>query len=364
MIQMNRKSIFFSVLLCVLSLSITGCMSSMKTGSSDAKTVATGSAGGANAQNANSGLERCDASLGTMAIFEDKSETWYQHLTGELRLPSTIPVIRLLAQQSNCFVIVERGKAMQQMMQERDLMESGEMRSGSNFGKGQMVAADYTVTPSITFSSGNTGGGGALIGGLFGSVAGAVAGGFRNSDASTVLTMIENRSGVQLAAAEGSARNTDFSLLGGMFGGSAAGAAGAYSKTPEGKVLVAAFTDSMNNLIKAVKSYKAQTVKGGLGTGGQLGVQGSQTGPAVAQPSAAAPEAPLEGVMTERNFNQATSLYEYVVVTKDKSQTFQFNSPRKIPYKNDLIRFSLVDGQIDEPSIKLLERKYLQKYWQ
>lgn len=355
MIQMNRKSIFFSVLLCILSLSLAGCMSSMSTGSSDAKTVATGSAGGANAQNANSGLERCDASLGTMAIFEDQSETWYQHLTGDLRLPSTIPVIRLLAQQSNCFVIVERGRAMKQMMQERALMESGEMRSGSNFGKGQMVAADYTVTPSITFSAQDTSGGGAVIGGLFGSVAGALAGGFKSSDASTVLTMIENRSGVQLAAAEGSARNTDYSLLGGMFGGGAAGAAGAYSKTPEGKVIVAAFTDSMNNLIKAVKSYKAQTVKGGLGTGGQLGVQGSQT---------AVQNDPLEGVMTERNFNQTTSLYEYVVVTKDKSRTFQFNSPRKIPYKNDLIRFSLVDDKIDEPSIKLLERKYLQKYWQ
>ena len=363
---MNRKLVFFSVLLCALSLFITGCMSSMSTGSSKAKTVATGSAGGANAQNANSGLERCDASLGTMAIFEDKSESWYQHLTGELRLPSTIPVIRLLAQQSNCFVVVERGKAMKQMMQERALMDSGEMRTGSNVGKGQMVAADYTVTPSITFSSGNTGGGSALIGGLFGSVAGAVAGGFKHSDASTVLTMIENRSGVQLAAAEGSARNTDYSLMGGMFGGSAGGSASAYSKTPEGKVLVAAFTDSMNNLIKAFKSYKAQTVKGGLGKGGQLGVQGSQTAPVetsvASQPAIA--KSLLEGVMTERNFNNATSLYAYVVVTKDKSRTFQFNSSRKIPYKNDLIQFSLVDDQIDEQSIKLLERKYLQKYWQ
>ncbi len=51
---MNRKSVFFPVLLCVLSLFLTGCMSSMSTGSSEAKTVATGSAGGANAQNANS----------------------------------------------------------------------------------------------------------------------------------------------------------------------------------------------------------------------------------------------------------------------------------------------------------------------
>ena len=356
---MLRKRAFFQVSLCVILFFLTGCMSSMSTGSSGAKTVATGSAGGSNAQNANSGLEHCSAPLGTLAIFEDKSANWYDYLTRNLNLPSTIPVIRLLAQQSNCFVIVERGKAMQQIMQERALMQSGEIRKGSNFGKGQLVAADYTVTPSITFSSKNTGGAGGLIGGLLGPVAGAVAGGFKHSDASTVLTLIENRSGVQLAAAEGSARNTDFSLLGGVFGGVAGGAAGAYSKTPQGKVIVAAFTDAMNNLIKAVKSYKAQSVKGGLGTGGQLGVQGSDQAA-----SAAVPQKHLQGVMTERNYNPSVKRYDYVVVTKDKSRTFRFTSPRKIPYKNDLISFSLNNGRIDEYSIKLLERKYLQKYWQ
>ncbi len=352
---MKRKPIVLLISFCILSFFLTGCVSSsMSTGSQKAKTEATGSAGGSNAQNANKGLEHCDASLGTLAIFEDQNEAWYHRLTRDLRLPSTIPVIRLLAQQSNCFVIVERGRAMKQVMQERELMQSGEMRSGSNFGKGQMVAADYTVTPSITFSSNDTGGGGAIVGALFGSVAGGLAGGFKSSDASTVLTLIENRSAVQLAAAEGSARNTDYSLLGGVFGGSAGGAAGAYSKTPEGKVIVAAFTDSMNNLIKAVKSYKAQTVEGGLGTGGLLGVQGSQK----------APKAGIEGVMTERNFNKTTNLYEYVIVAKDKSRSFQFNSPRKIPYKNDLILFSSTNGQVDEKSIKLIERKYLQRYWQ
>lgn len=353
---MKRSSLsVITCILLVLSFFFSGCMSSMSTGSPKAKTVATGSAGGSNAQNANSGLERCDASLGTMAIYEDRQEPWYHQLTNDYRLPSTVPVIRLLAQQSNCFVVVERGKALKNMMQERQLAESGEMRSGSKFGKGQMVAADYTVTPSITFSAKDTGGAKAIVGGLFGSVAGALAGGFKHSDASTVLTMIENRSGVQLAAAEGSARNTDYSLLGGMFGGSAGGAAGAYGKTPEGKVLVAAFTDSMNNLIKALKSYKAQTVKGGLGTGGQLGVQGSQTSSA---------NNALNGVMTERNFNQATNLYEYVIVLKDKSNSYQFKSAKKIPYKNDLVQFSLIGDKIDETSIKLIERKYLQRYWQ
>ena len=53
--------------------------------------------------------------------------------------------------------------------------------------------------------------------------------------------------------------------------------AGGYSNTPEGKIIIAAFADSYNQLIKAVRNYRAQTVKGGLGTGGALGVQGGTT---------------------------------------------------------------------------------------
>ena len=46
---------------------------------------------------------------------------------------------------------------------------------------------------------------------------------------------------------------------------------------PRGYVVKEAFSDAFNNVVKAVKNYKAQEVKGGLGTGGQLGVQGGST---------------------------------------------------------------------------------------
>ncbi|MDP1678704.1 MAG: hypothetical protein Q8L02_01015, partial [Candidatus Nitrotoga sp.] len=81
---------------------------------------------------------------------------------------------------------------------------------------------------------------------------------------------------VQLAAAEGSSRNMDFGFMGGLFGSALGGVGGGYSNTAEGKVIVAAFTDSYNNMVKAVRAYKAQEVKGGLGTGGHLGVQGGE----------------------------------------------------------------------------------------
>ena len=44
-------------------------------------------------------------------------------------------------------------------------------------------------------------------------------------------------------------------------------------------MIVAAFMDSYNNIVKAVRNYKAQNIEGGLGTGGQLGVQGDDEMP-------------------------------------------------------------------------------------
>jgi hypothetical protein len=241
------------------------------------KGAVTGAAGGATAEGANSTLERCDQALGTIGVVEDQTAGWYRTLQS-YKLGSTVPVLRMMIQQSNCFVVVERGAAMQNMQMERQLQQSGEMRAGSNFGAGQMVAADYTMSPSIQFSQ-NTGGMGGALGGLSRSlgVIGAIAGGIKTNEASTTLIMIDNRSGVQLAAAEGTAKNTDFALFGASYGWAAGGAAGGYSATPEGKIIIAAFADSYNQLVKVVRNYRAQTVKGGLGTGGALGVQGGTT---------------------------------------------------------------------------------------
>ncbi|MFN3298151.1 MAG: peptidoglycan-binding protein, partial [Caldimonas sp.] len=93
----------------------------------------------------------------------------------------------------------------------------------------------------------------------------------------TTLLLVDNCSGVQIAAAEGTAGNYDFGIFGAALGGGAGGGAGGWSKTPQGKVITAAFADSFNQMVKALRNYQAQTVKGGLGTGGRLGVQGGDT---------------------------------------------------------------------------------------
>jgi len=263
-----------TAVLSVVFAALAGCASTQLGGGN---TAATGAAAGETAHSANSQLERCDGALGTLVVVEDTQAPWFRTLTAERKLGPTTPVLKLLVQQSNCFVVVERGRVMSNMAQERSLESSGEMRQGSNFGRGQVVAADFSLSPSITFSNANagraSGGISNLVPGATGRLLGSVSGSASVKEASTMLTLVDNRSSVQLAAAQGSASNVDFGAFGGGFTRALSGTGGGYSNTAEGKVIVAAFTDSYNNLVKAVRNYKAQDVKGGLGKGGRLEVK-------------------------------------------------------------------------------------------
>ena len=189
-------------------LALSGCQTmDMQMGSQSAKTVATGSAAGGATSGESSQLERCESPLGTVSLIENQSAGWYTVLTGEYKLPPTANLLRLLVQQSNCFVVVERSAAgMNAMTRERALMQSGEMRGGSNFGRGQMVASDYGLSPEIVFSNSDAGGLGGALGGLVGGGRGrAIANlgaSLQTKEASALLTLIDNRSGVQVAAAE------------------------------------------------------------------------------------------------------------------------------------------------------------------
>ena len=245
-------------------------------------TQAQGAAAGGNASESNAALESCPETLGTIMIDEQTNAGWYSAYQSQYRMGSTVPALRLLIQQSNCFVIVDRGRGLAARNRETALIRGEEGRAGSNMGTGQIAAADYTMIPEVILSDRGGTGGGAGLGGLlgrtgFGSVVGGLAGAVSTNEAGAILTLIDNRSTVQLAAAEGYSKNVDFAGLGGFFGGGAAGGAGAYTSTPQGKVIFAAFTDSYNKMVRALRNYKAQTVRGGLGTGGRLGVQGGST---------------------------------------------------------------------------------------
>ena len=203
-------------------------------------------------------VEKCDAPKGTLAVVEPQ----YAVLQSLSRygLQSPAAVIRLIIQQSNCFQIVERGAALQNMAQERALAAGGQLQGGQNVGQGQMVAADFILTPNVVFSDPNAGGVGGGIGGLLGSMGGraaavgALAGGVKFKEAQTAMTMADTRSGIQVAAAQGSASQTDINLGAAVFGRYGGGGLGGYTSTAEGKIIAASFLDNWNNIVRTIRN--------------------------------------------------------------------------------------------------------------
>ena len=220
--------------------------------------MASGGAGPDGSQNANSQLERCDAPKGTLAVVEPHTQAG-QSLQ-RYGLGSPTGVLRMLVQQSNCFQVVERGVGMNNMAIERQLAASGELQRDQNVGKGQMVAADFILTPSVVFSENNAGGIGGALGGIIGGGSGraiaGLAGGVKFKQAETSMLLADSRSGIQVASAQGSAEKADFALSGAALGRVSA-AGGGYGNTNEGKLIVASFMDNWNNIVRNIRSNPA-----------------------------------------------------------------------------------------------------------
>jgi hypothetical protein len=210
-------------------------------------------AAGTGGSTGDTGLEHCDKPMGAMAVVEPQD--FVIASLRQYRLGSPVGLLRLMIQQSNCFIVVERGVGLQNAMQERSLQNSGQLRADSNVGGGQMVTADFIMTPSVVFSEGNAGGVGAAgVGRLFGGAVGAIAGGLKFKEAQTSMLVADARSTVQVAAAEGSTRKADMRLGGALFGGGGGAAAGGYGNTNEGKIIAAALMDNYNNIVKVVRN--------------------------------------------------------------------------------------------------------------
>ena len=187
---------------------IAASVSAQVTGTKQGKggSVVQGSAG-TNGSSGDKGLEHCDKPMGALAVVEPQDIVLAD--LSRYRLSSLSGLIRMMVQQSNCFIVVERGAGMQNLMQERQLASSGQLRSNSNMGGGQMVTADFVLTPSVVFSENNAGGVGGAVGGLFGSkgaAIGAIAGGLKFKEAQTSMLVADARSGVQVAAARAAPR--------------------------------------------------------------------------------------------------------------------------------------------------------------
>jgi hypothetical protein len=253
--NMIRSALLGGVLLLSLMSAPSWAFLGISLGSDEEKkdsAEVSGGAGPDGAKGESPKLEKCDKPFGTLAVSEPQDYVGQALMS--YGLPSPTGLIRMIIQQSNCFVLVERGRAMKNLMQERELANSGMLRSGSNMGGGQMVTADYVLTPDVVFSQSDAGGVGAALGGLFGWGGALIAGGLKFKKAQTSMLLADARSSLQVASATGAAKATDFGLGGILGGGGAVGALGAYENTAEGKVVASSFLDNWNNIVRSIRN--------------------------------------------------------------------------------------------------------------
>jgi len=85
-------------------------------------------------------LPQCAKPLGRAAIREPERDWW----TG-LGLSNPESLIKLFASRSNCLRIVDRNGGLAMRNEEAALGASGDLRRGSNIGKGQVAGADFFI---------------------------------------------------------------------------------------------------------------------------------------------------------------------------------------------------------------------------
>lgn len=204
-------------------------------------------------------IPRCTRKLGTVAIVEPDSQWWREYNLG-----SPEAILKIFIQQSGCFTMVNRGRAMGSRNMERAMADAGELQAGSNLGAGQVKAADYFLQPDIVTANQNSGGGGlgaALggLGGMFGrggSVIGSLAGGInvKKGEAKTTLSLVNARTTEEQAMTQGYARKSDMSFNAGasFWGGGGWGGAdvGGYQNTAIGQIIVLSYLDAYTKLVR------------------------------------------------------------------------------------------------------------------
>ncbi len=209
----------------------------------------------------------CSHRIGTLAIVPPDKEWWR-----ELNLGSPEAIIKVFVQQSGCFSLVNRDRAMNSRAMERALAEQGELQRGSNMGAGQVKAADYFLQPDIVSSNANSGGGGAgaAIGGILGHwgngwarSVGALAGGInvKKGEANVTLSLVNARTTEEEALTEGYARKTDIGWGAGggagWWGGFASAGGYGYQNTEIGQIIVLAYLDAYKKMVTQLGGYSA-----------------------------------------------------------------------------------------------------------
>ena len=231
----------------ILSVALTLLAACRQTDLGEGGSKVSGSSGLAGASDAAKERVTCSEPIATVALAE--SPNGYTTLSHQLP-PTPLALIRVMAQQSDCFRIVDRSAGLRGTLQEPQLKAAGILKAETGPKKGEGIGADMTLTPSLTFNEDNAGGG---IAGLLNAIPvlrdfAGVAGGVKFKEAQVVLLLTDHETTEQRAAATGSARATDLGV-GGLVIGKVIGGAAGWGITNEGKVIAAAFLDVHTKLV-------------------------------------------------------------------------------------------------------------------
>ncbi len=195
----------------------------------------------------------CSHRIGSIAVYEPENKWWV-----DLKLESPEALLKVFVMRSGCFSLVDRGKGFSAVQQERELASQGQLRQGSNMGKGQIKTADYVLVPDVVSRNADSGGSaiGGILGGFIGGGVGAVVSNIRisSSTADVVLTVTDVRSSEQVAMEEGHGSKSDlgFGVGGGGIWGGGGGALGvsSYQNTQIGQVVTLAYIDAYTKLVR------------------------------------------------------------------------------------------------------------------
>ena len=206
-------------------------------------------------------IPTCDKKIGTLAVTEPENSGGWQLQAGvaggaDQGLRLAVQVLHAAGSRQG-----PRGGAEK----ERALAGGGEMRGGSNIGKGQMKAADYVLVPDIVNKNGNSGGTrvGGMLGGCRAGGVGVLLGGIslKSKTADVVLTLTDVRSTEQVSPCSRATprRRTWAGRPAAAPASSVASppaGASSYANTEIGQVVTMAYLDAFMKLVNDVKQIQ------------------------------------------------------------------------------------------------------------
>lgn len=207
----------------------------------------------------NSELPRCSEPLGVAAVVEEKKANPMDDLPpgmaalvrmaeaqngGGTARVDPLPLVKLLAAKSGCFRVVERGAAFAALQAERQI--------GGQAPTQGLTQSDYLISVQVLYSDAKS----RESGGGFGGAFGALGLKSKTLEAQILTSLVDVRSGLQVAVATGSARKKDIGVIGGglllNLGVGALG--GTYGSTDIGKITSLAMLDAFRKLTLDAKS--------------------------------------------------------------------------------------------------------------